>query len=93
MVISQTCIRHDMRKFILYPLKLFEVLFRRAVEQRVTVIDPCTDDAASDHVSHFSHEVTSNMAQRSYMKVTLANHAVDMILEHERAIECNTKCF
>ena len=69
-VISQTCIRQDARESILLSLKLVEVLFRRAVEQRVTVVDPCTDDAASDRVSHFSREVTCDMAQLSYMKVT-----------------------
>ena len=67
MVISSTCIRHDARGFILYALKLVEVLFRRVVELRVTVVDPCTDDAASDRVSHFLREVTSNMAQRSQL--------------------------
>ena len=74
-------------------MKLGEVLFRRAVDKRVTVVDPCTADAANDRVSHFSRELTFNMVQRSYMKVTRANHAADMILERERTIECNTKCF
>ena len=69
-VISYICIRHDVREFILQALKLVEVLFRRANEQRVTVVDPCTDDAASDRLSHFLREVTAHMAQHSYMKVT-----------------------
>ena len=33
------------------------------VEKRVAVVDPCTEDAASDRVSHFLQEVTSDMAQ------------------------------
>src|SRR5678816_3437916 len=83
--------RHDTCKSVLYTLKLVNVLCTGAVQQRVAVVNPGSDDAACHGISHLSVECRSDMPQGSDMKVTRFHDTCDMIIKRQALIYCHTQ--
>ena len=61
---------HEACKSILYPLKLVKVLCSGAMQQRVAVVNPGSDDAACHGISYLLTECRWDIPQGSDMEVT-----------------------
>ena len=77
---------HDPCKSILHPLKLVKVLFSGAMQQRVAVVNPRTDDAACHGISYLLAECWSDMPQGSDMEVTGFHDTCDMVIKRQALI-------
>ena len=85
-MISPHASHHDTRKSILYPLKLVKILCSGAVQHRVSVVDPRTDDAACHGISYLLTECRSDMPQGSDMEVTVFHDTCDMVIKRQALV-------
>ena len=73
----------------MHALQLVEVFFGDAVEERVAIVDPSADDAASDRISHLTCQVTSDVSKSSDVIVARTYDPVDVVLEPQCAVKRN----
>ena len=74
----------------MHALQLVEVLLGDALEERVAIVDPSADDAASDRISHLACQVTSDVAMSSDVIVAQTYDLVNVVLERQCAVERNS---
>ena len=69
--------------------QLVEVLLGDAVEERVAIVDPSTDDSASNRISLLACQVTSDVAKSSDVIVARTYDPVNVVPERQCAVERN----
>ena len=62
-----------------------------AVEQRIAVVEPGADDAASDVIRHSTVQHWSDVPQRSDVEVAGLDDALYMLVEGQALVECDSK--
>ena len=76
---------------VLDALQLLDVGYFGAVEQRVAVVEPGADDAASDGIRHYTVQHWSDVQLRSDMEVAGLDDALYVLVEGQALVECNSK--
>ena len=90
-MVAPVRLRDDASERVLDALQLLDVGDFGAVEQRLAVVEPGADDAASDGVRYFTVQQWSDVPQRSNVEVAGLHDALYMLVEGQALVEWDSK--
>ena len=88
--------REHPRQRVDHSLDLAEVSSGRSMKDRVTIVEPCTDHRASHCPCSFIVDASPDMTQSSNAEVSSFANIVDLAVERQSFIKCDSKaldCF